>query len=275
MKASNKKVPRFPLARGVFVLTAAASAVVGVVGWLSAEITPATVILAVFCGLSAVVVPASLENVGRSWLGVVLVLPAIVFGAINAYSFHNAVDVLVEQPHVETYKADHASTVAAYEQARQAVLDHKLPAFPADMIAPRVRDNTKAWEVAHAALVAAEASTKAAVDAIPAYQPTIDPIALIVVSGLLDLSLSVGLAGLSLIRHSIERKQKKERDEDRIKRKAAKAAQEAELVAQEAAKAVAAARAQRKAAKKAQATVSDAERATLLAARGAHLTVVR
>lgn len=223
MKTSNKKnrAERFLIVRAVLILAGAASAVIGVLGWLAGGLTFANGMLAVGAGLSAIVVPTSLELVGRGWSGLLMLAPALVFGAINAGSFHHAVEVLVEAPREAAHKAEFAETVTAYDAARKAVLAHAPLMLTPDMPKGRVEMQQASWDKAHAALIAAEASAKASVETIPAYAPMIDKTALLIVSALLDLSLAIGLAGVSLVRAANERKLKKERD--KAKRQAAKA----------------------------------------------------
>lgn len=247
MSTRKTKAPRFLAARVSLYAVGAASAVFGLAGWL--PLTWETAAPALMTALSALIVPLCIEIVGKSKASALVIMPVAVFAAINAYSFHHAVEVRVEAPRIAAHEAKFAPVTVAYAAARQAVLDHKLPAFPADMIAPRVRDNTKAWQVAHDALIATKDALKAEVDAIPAYAPMVPDLFVIIIAACINLSLALGLGGIALVRASIERKLQAERAKARKAKPVRKA--------------------------KARDLVTPMEQDALLALRGPRLTVVR
>lgn len=258
MKTRSKKRPGFPIVRAAFIAAGFASAGVGVAGWLlpeaahlfALEALPAW-IWAIFAALSAIVVPASLEMLGRSWASLLMLFPAAVFGVVNAYSFHNAYEALIEEPARAAYvSAEITPKRAIYEAAQLAVIDHKLPTYPADMNVYRIRENNKTWDKAHAALIEAEAKAKAAFEEVPAYEPAIPSSLVWIISGLIDLCLAIGLAGVALTRSRIEAKAKAER----------KAAADARRKAQ--------ARAAKRPSRKLASVVSAAEEAALRAVHG-------
>lgn len=264
MKRRNAKAPGFPIVRASLIAASFASACVGVAGWLLPEaanlLTLAAApawIWAIFAALSAIVVPASLEMLGRSWASLLMLFPAAVFGAVNAYSFHHAYEALIEEPARSAYEAaEIAPKQAIYEAAQLAVIGHTLPTYPAEMNVFRIRENNLTWDKAHAALIEAEAKAKAAFDVVPAYAPAIPSLLVWIISGLIDLCLAVGLASVALTRCRIEAKQKAER-------LAARAAAK-----KTAAKALAKPR-------KPVSLLSPSEQAALIRERGAPLTVVR
>src|SRR5690242_14038988 len=106
MTSRSKKPPSFPLVRAALYLAGAASAVVGCCGWILPGLSPAAIVWASFAALSAIVVPAALELLGRSAWSLLGLAPAAIFGAVNAYSFHHAYDVLISEPARAAYVAE-------------------------------------------------------------------------------------------------------------------------------------------------------------------------
>lgn len=240
-KRTKSKAPGFLPVRLVLYAVGAASAAVGVAGWIVPELSPATlsdlpwaaIVLAGMTALSAFVVPVCCEIIGRSGWGLLTIPAALVFGAINAYSFHHAVDALIEEPRRTSHYAEHVSALAdTYRTAQAAVAGHAFPEFPENMITPRIEARTQAWELAHAALEKAEARAKADLDAAPVYQPfiapvtmwgvTVDPVWVIAI--LIDFTLALALAGVSLTIGAIKKKKAATRAKPRTakKRKARK-----------------------------------------------------
>ncbi len=218
MTTRNKKTEHFLIARSALYLVGLAAAAFGVAGWILPELPLeltnlpwAALVLASLTALSALVVPATIEIVGKSRASALLLAPAIVFGALNAYSFHNAVGALIEAPR----QAEH---MAAADQ-RLATAQGKLDAFPAMVmpVCPRacpntIRATTEAWEKQRAPLAAALETAKADHTAAEAaYKPLAPDLIVWIVAGLVDLSLALGLAGIALVRSDLEAKRKAER----------------------------------------------------------------
>lgn len=204
MATSNKKAPGFLLARVSLYLAGAATASLGVVGWFDPRPDVASVAFMAAAALSALVVPFNIEVVGRARASALCLIPCLVFGMVNAYSVHHAVEKLVEGPRIEQHDAEHTGEAAAYAAARQAVLDHKPFALSPDMPKGRVEMQQTSWDKAHAALVKVRDEAKADLDAVPAYVPMVDTVVLWVIAGLLDFSIAAGLCGIAMVRSRIE-----------------------------------------------------------------------
>lgn len=229
-KRSNSKAPGFLLARIVLYFVGAASAAFGVAGWIVPELPSpgwAALVLAGLTGLSAAVVPVSCEIVGRSFWSILLMPAAIVFGGINAYSFHHAVDALIEEPRRE---AHHREVIAPLElklaSASDALAAHKPPMFPDTMGPKNIAARMHAWEVAHKPLLEAEATARAAVLAAPAPVAFAPDMIVWSVAIAIDTSLAFGLAGIALTTGSIQKRidtqRAKARKPKREKKKAPK-----------------------------------------------------
>lgn len=209
------KAPGFLLARIVLYAVGAASAAFGVAGWIIPELPApswAALVLAGLTGLSAAVVPVSCEIVGRSVWSILLVPAALVFGGINAYSFHHAVDALIEEPRREIH---HREVLAPLEAklvtASEAVAAHKPPMFPDTMGPKNIAARMLAWETAHKPLLEAEAKASTALQAAPAYTAFAPDMIVWSVAVAIDLSLAFGLAGIALTTGSIQKRIDKER----------------------------------------------------------------
>lgn len=223
----NRHAERFLLARASLYLAGAASAVFGVAGWYSAALTPASIVLMGFTALSALVIPVTFEVVGRDRWSFLVLPAALVFGLANGYSFHHGVDHLVEDPRRLAYTAaEIAPKQAVLNAASAAVAAHVAPVFPDSMGPKNIAARMDGWRLVHQPLVDAE--TKASADLIAAkagYTPFIaDPIVW-GVSGALDLALAFALAGITLVRQSIEARARKTRDAEKVAK--AKAAEKA------------------------------------------------
>lgn len=223
---TTQQPPRF--IAGLFTLGAASVVVAGfgVAGWaLSDGNVWQRAVIGSLTAASAGVIPATVIVVGRSWASA-LALPAlVVFAAINAYSFHHAVDVLVETPRKVAYvREDVAEAEADYQSAkiREANALAALTAYPALVIpatmGPR---NTAArlevWEtgkaalqVAHDAADADAEAARAARDAkLAAYTPLV-PDWLVWALGLaIDFAIAAGIWSLEATRRSVARRLEK------------------------------------------------------------------
>lgn len=211
MKRPNLKPPGFIAARAALYLVGAASAAFGVAGWLLpvdwSAIPWQAIGLGVMTALSALVVPTCVEIVGRGLWSFLLLPAAGVFALINAYSFHNAVDSLVEAPRRAAHHAEFvAGPAKAYAEARTAVLNHAPPVFPADMITPRRKAETEAWQLVQTALERAQALAKADLDAAPAYTPMASGEVVWGVALAIDAALALALGGIALVRGAIARR---------------------------------------------------------------------
>lgn len=205
MKKRTQKAPGFLLVRVALYTVGAAAGAFGVSGWLE-TMTWDSIVLAVFTGLSIVVVPVVCEVIGLNRWSFLLIPVAVVFGAANAFSFHHAVDAKIEAPRRAEFEAKHvAGPAKAYADAQAAVIAHAMPTFPADLNSYRIKAQTEAWEKAHAALEKAEARAKAAVDAVPAYVPFVNDALVWGVAVAIDLSLAIALAGITLVRASMQK----------------------------------------------------------------------
>lgn len=215
-KARTQKAPGFIAARASLYLVGAASAAFGVAGWL----LPAdwsgdpwqAIGLAVMTALSALVVPTTIEIVGRAFWSFLILPAAIVFGLVNAYSFHNAVDALIEAPRRAVYQAEIVAPKAqALAAAQAAVVSHTAPIFPDTMGPKNIAARMEAWSKVHQPLIDAEARAKADLDAVPAYVAVAPNETVWTIAGLIDLSLALALAGISLVRVRINAKIKAEK----------------------------------------------------------------
>lgn len=227
-KRTNRKAPGFLLARLVLYFVGAASAAFGVAGWIIPELASpswAALVLAGLTGLSAAVVPVSSEIVGRSFWSILLVPAAIVFGGINAYSFHHAVDALIEQPRREAHHREVLAPLEAkLETASVALAAHKPPIFPDSMGPKNIAARMQAWEAAREPRQEAVNAAQGAIQAAPAYTPFAPDLVIWSVAIAIDLSLAFGLAGVALTTASIQRRIDRERPAAKPKRKPAKKA---------------------------------------------------
>lgn len=209
-KRTNRKAPGFLLARLVLYFVGAASAAFGVAGWIIPELASpswAALVLAGLTGLSAAVVPVSSEIVGRSFWSILLVPAAIVFGGINAYSFHHAVDALIEQPRREDHHREVLAPLEAkLETASVALAAHKPPIFPDSMGPKNIAARMQAWEAAHKPLQEAKSAAQGAIQAAPAHTPFAPDMVIWSVAIAIDLSLAFGLAGIALTTASIQKR---------------------------------------------------------------------
>lgn len=215
MTKRTRKAPGFLLARLVLYFVGAASAAVGVAGWIIPELPSPSwtaYLLAGFTGLSALVVPVSCEIVGRSFWSILVVPAALVFGAANAYSFHHAVDALIEEPRREAHRL---TVIEPLERkltlASDAVAAHKPPVFPDTMGPKNIAARMEAWKAAHQPLLDAEVSASEALEGAPVHK-SFAPDALVwTIAVAIDLSLAFGLAGIALTTGSIQRRIDRER----------------------------------------------------------------
>lgn len=260
-KARNNKAPGFLLVRLALYAVGAAAGAFGVSGWLE-TMTPDALVLAGMTALSIIVVPMACEVIGLNRWSFFLIPVAVIFGAVNAFSFHHAVDAKIEAPRRAAYQAEVvAGPAKVYADAQAAVINHAMPVFPADLNSYRIKAQTEAWEKAHAALEKAEARAKAAVDAVPGYVPFVDDMLVWTVAIAIDVALALALAGITLVRASMQKQIDRRRAAERAAR---------EVRAAKAAKLAAKAPRARKAR-----VVTPLEQSALLEARGPHLTVVR
>ena len=215
MSKRNHKAPGFLLARIVLYFVGAATAAFGIAGWIVPELPVkafpdlpwAALVLAGLTALSAGVVPFTCEVMGRSFWSVLLIPAALVFGGINACSFHHAVDALIEQPHREAHHREVVAPLQAkLEAAAAAARAHKAPVFPDTMGPKNVAARTAAWEAAHKPLLDAETKAQAAVDAAPAYTAFAPNELVWAVAAAIDISLAFGLAGIALTTGSIQKR---------------------------------------------------------------------
>lgn len=216
MTKRTQKAPGFLLARLSLYLVGAATAAFGVVGWYSPEPDVTAIALMTLTGLSALVVPLNIEIVGKSRASVLVLFPALVFGAINAYSVHNAVSVKIEEPRRLAYVAESiAPKQLALDTAKAAVVAHKTPVFPDTMGPKNIAARMESWKLAHQPLVDAQTLAQSDLDKVPAYAPMVPDLAVWLISTAIDLSLAFGLAGIALTTGSIQ----KRIDRDRAKAK--------------------------------------------------------
>lgn len=212
MKKRTNKAPGFLLARLSLYLVGAATATFGVVGWYSPEPDVTAIALMGLTALSALVVPLNIEIVGKSHASVLVLAPALVFGVINAYSVHHAVGVKIEEPRRLAYVAESiAPKQLALDTAKAAVVAHKTPAFPDTMGPKNIAARMESWKLAHQPLVDAQALAQSDLDAVPDYAPMVPDLAVWAISGAIDLSLALGLAGIALTTGSIQSRIDRER----------------------------------------------------------------
>jgi hypothetical protein len=197
---------------------------------------------------SAVVIPLTIPALGRSALSYVLLLPMAFFGGVGAYSFHHAVETLVEHPRIEAHVASLADLKQVWTtaQTREADAVAKLAAYPTLALDPlmpagRVRAQQAAWEGSRKPLAemvqtttAATAKAKAEYDAkVSGYTPMLHGNVVWFMGVLMDLSLAMGFIGLEDAHRRQQRKLAEERAAARKARaEAAAKAAEAEANAQ-------------------------------------------
>jgi MFS family permease len=220
--SNTRKAPGFLAARISLYAVGAASAAFGVAGWMGDHLDPASCILMGFTALSAFVGPFAVEIIGRSWWSVLLLPVVLVFGGINAYSFHHGVDALIEQPRRDMFEAKTVAPLRASKvTADAAVAAHIAPVFPETMGPKNVTVRMQAWSLAHAPLVAA--ATKAQDDLNKAvYAPLVDDKLVWRISLTIDISLALGLAGIALVRGSLLARHRKEQAVAKAVRRKAK-----------------------------------------------------
>jgi hypothetical protein len=187
-------------------------------------------VLAVLTALSAVVIPATMPALGRTASSLVMVVPMMFFAVLGAYSFHHAVDVIIEQP----AQAAHVATLAPLQarldvsEKRLATTQAKLDAYPSLQLDPtmpkgRVEAQRQAWkdglDPLDKAVNAAKSDRNADSDKLEAAKNAYTPLAaqeIIWIAGLVaDLSLALGFFGLERTAHTIALKAKRERAEAR------------------------------------------------------------
>jgi len=252
MTPSTHKAPGFLVARLSLYLVGAAAAAAGVEGWREDTLTLASVLLMTLTALSALVVPANIEIVGRDRWSVLALAPALIFGGINAYSFHHTVEVRIEAPRLAEHHEVHvAPLVAALTEAKvatkaaqAAVVAHVAPVIPEDMGPKNTAARMAVWQAAHKPLTdaldfakAEQAAAERAVKDAPAYAPMVSNTLLWVIAASIDLSLALGLAGIANTRRNIQRRiedrqAKAEKAEARRKEKAAEVRRLARIEAQ-------------------------------------------
>lgn len=205
MKRRNLKAPGFIAARLSLYAVGAAAGAFGVSGWLE-TMTWDAIVLAVMTGLSIVVVPVACEVVGVNRWSFMLAPVALVFGAINAFSFHHAVDAKIEAPRRAAYQLEVvAPKVAALQAAKDAVAAHAPLVFPETMGPKNVAARQDAWDRAHKPLLDAVDAAKADLEAVPAYKPFVADELVWAIACALDLALAFALAGITLVRASIQK----------------------------------------------------------------------
>jgi hypothetical protein len=200
-------------------LSSAAVAAFGVAGWaLSDGNVWQRAVLGTLTACSAGVIPFTVVALGRSAASTLLVLPILVFGAINAYSFHHTVEVLVEAPrkaaHMAEGDADYATAKAA-SAAAKARLEALAPlALDPTMPKGRVEAQKAAWEAQQRPLVEAvaqartdEATAKAARDAARGtYKPLAPDWLVWALAVAVDFAIAVGIWGLEATRNTLARR---------------------------------------------------------------------
>lgn len=220
MTQPKRVAPRLLLARLTLYLVGTATAVFGALGWIAPEIATLTspglsiatlpwaaLVLAALTGLSAAVVPVSCEIIGRSLSSVLLIPAALVFGGINAYSFHHAVDALIEAPRVEVFNASVLDPLKAdLMTANAAVTAHAVPTIPETMGPRNIAARMDAFDRVHAPLMAAAQAAQARMDNLPPLAPLAPSELIWLIAAMIDLSLAAGLTGIGLVRASAQRK---------------------------------------------------------------------
>lgn len=252
MKHVTHKAPGFLLARLSLYLVGAAAAAAGVEGWREDTLTFSSVLFMTLTALSAIVVPANIEMVGRDRWSVLNLAPALIFGAINAYSFHHTVDVRIEAPreaehhevHVLPLQVVLTEAKAATKAAQAAVVAHVAPVIPETMGPKNTAARMAVWEAAHKPLTEAlefaraeQAKAEEAVKTAPAYEPMAPDYLVWIFAVGIDLAIALGIAGVANTRRNIQRRiedreAKAERAEARRKEKAAETRRLARIEAQ-------------------------------------------
>lgn len=211
MKRRNNKAPKFLLCRLALYAVGAAAGAFGVSGWLE-TMTWDAIVLAIMTGLSIVVVPVACEVVGVNRWSFLLVPVAVVFGAVNAFSFHHAVDAKIEAPRRAAFEVSTAPLRSKLAAAEQRVIDAQKAKLAIVRTGECIGKNTCARQearfqadhrLAQEAIDQAKADVAAIV--VPKYAPFVDDALVWTVAVAIDIALALALAGITLVRTSIQK----------------------------------------------------------------------
>lgn len=212
----QRRAPNHLAVRLVFYFVGAAAAVAGVAGYIIPELPNfgafpnvpwAALVLATLTALSALVVPVTCELIGRSWRSLLFVPAALVFGGINAYSFHHAVEALIEAPRIEAHDAEHIAPLRVLVASAQAAVDaHLAPVFPDTMGPKNIAARMEGWRAVDAPLQANLAKAEGNLETAPAYEALVSNVAVWTVAVMIDLSIALTLMGVGLARVAGQRK---------------------------------------------------------------------
>lgn len=215
-KRNKTKVPAFKA--GLFFLSVfcLAMGALGVYGWTQSDMDLVTRIMTSFgAGATALVIPFTVIALGRSWASAgVLPVLAICMG-MQAVSFHNFYNVVIEAPHqrafdlgLQSLKTEVTRTTDRLDAAQAALDAVEAPALPErckQVACPNtIEANAKAYALAleprQKALDTAKADRQNALEALAkaqaAYHPMAPDLAIWIVGGLLDISIALAIWSL-------------------------------------------------------------------------------
>lgn len=221
----TEKVPSFLAGFFGLWVFAIVIAVFGVAGWIfsDANIWQKTII-GIMTGLAAFVIPTTVVAVGRSAASIVIVFTACVCAMITAYSFHHAVEILIEEPRRVVYlkeeQAEVVRSAEALEKARKTAAEYPAAVLPECKCPLTIKSTVEAWEMQRQPVLDAvelakdeHTEAKAARDARLASYKSIAPDWVVWLAGaLVDLAVALGIFGLEATRHAIKRKLDKQAD---------------------------------------------------------------
>ena len=97
-KRKPSGAPAYTPGRVALATVSVALGLFGTLGWAMADGEwYYRLLMGFLSAASAVVIPLTIPALGRSALSFVLLLPMVFFGGVGAYSFHHAVETLVER----------------------------------------------------------------------------------------------------------------------------------------------------------------------------------
>jgi len=215
-KRNKTKTPAFKA--GLFFLSVfcLAMGALGVYGWTQSDMDLTTRVMTSFgAGATALVIPFTVIAIGRAWASIgVLPVLALCMG-MQAVSFHNFFNVVIEAPHKAAFDASLLPLTAEVTRttdrldAAQAALDAvEAPALPErckQVACPNtIEANAKAYALAleprQKALDTAKADRQNALEALAqaqtAYHPMAPDLAIWIVGGLLDISIALAIWSL-------------------------------------------------------------------------------
>lgn len=239
-KRTKAKTPGFKAGLIILAVFTFAMGSLGAYGWAAGQADLLTKSILVFAAaVTAAVIPFTVIALGRSWASIAVIPVLAVCMLVQAVSFHNFVDVVIEAPHnrefetrLQPFEAEVARTMGRLKVA-EAALDAFVPEVVTCSPCRNTRnDAAKRDADRRAALVAdvdaAKTARSAAQDTLKTeqdkYKPQIPAEVVWTIGGALDLSIALAIWGLEMTALRLRAKAKTERAKAaRPKRKTTKA----------------------------------------------------